>query len=231
MKRTMFALLILIAGSPLLAQEEPTTATVLASLLEKNAGVAAFSADIEVRENHGRADDVVATSSLLVSRKEGWRLEGGPAGSERIVVNNYAVSYDYYPWDKTAIKMSANSPEVRALFRKPADEINPVAMLDTATLVLNGEETLDGEAVYHFSGTTITQLLKYVEPSERRIEAWVSKDDGLPRKTVEYTPQSTATTFYRNVTVNPDVPKTAFEFTPPKDVKVIDVDNAPNPGR
>ncbi|MCX7717881.1 MAG: hypothetical protein N2111_05690 [Candidatus Sumerlaeaceae bacterium] len=192
------------------------------ALLELNKKVKSFSAQLEIREDRG-FDESVATSSLLVSRDHGWRLEGGSQGAEHIVVNDFNVSYDYYPWDKTVFKATATGPEMKRLFRRPADELNPLSLLDPASLRLLGEGEFEGEPVAKFEGTTTTRLLAGGTAVTRNMEAWISTRDGLPRKTIEGTGETTATTIYRKVTVNPAVTAKDFQFEPPPGVKVIDV--------
>lgn len=193
-----------------------------AELLALNAKVKAFSASLEIREDRG-FNESVATSSLLVSRDHGWRLEGGSPGAEHTVVNDFKVSHDYYPWDKTVFKATATGPEMQRLFRRPADELNPLLLLDPSSLRLLGEGEFEGEPVAKFEGTTSTVLLSGGPPATRHMEAWISTRDGLPRKTVEGTGETTATTIYRNVRVNPPVTAKDFQFEPPPGVKVIDV--------
>jgi outer membrane lipoprotein-sorting protein len=192
------------------------------ALLALNAKVKAFSAILEIREDRG-FDESVATSSLVVSRDHGWRLEGGTEGAEHTVVNDFNVSYDYYPWDKTVFKATATGPEMKRLFRRPADELNPLMLLDPASLRLIGEGEFEGEPVVKFEGTTSTRLLPSEPAVVRQMEAWISTRDGLPRKTVEGTGETTATTIYRHVKVNPPVSAKDFQFEVPPGVKVIDV--------
>ncbi|MBX7243884.1 MAG: hypothetical protein K1X53_00190 [Candidatus Sumerlaeaceae bacterium] len=198
------------------------TAELADKLIRLSAKAKGFEATLNITEDRG-SDKFEATSSLLVSRENGWKLQGSTGSGEHQVYNDFTVSYDYYPQDKTVFKVTATTPEMKLLFRRPVNEINPLASLDRKSLKYLGKETQDGEVLHHFEGTTTTQLLGTGDNFTRRMEAWIGDADGLPRKTMEFTDESTATTVYKGLKLNPDVRPGEFKFTPPASVKVIDV--------
>ena len=63
-------------------------------------------------------------------------------------------------------------------------------------------------------------------PVMRKMRALIAKSDGLPRQTLEFTPETTSTTILRNVKIDPPAKAEDFMFVPPPGVKVIDVNEA-----
>jgi outer membrane lipoprotein-sorting protein len=189
------------------------------SLADKVKG---FRAVMEVH-HVGAGQDVTASATLTVSRELGWKLETDMSGSRRVVVNDFRCSYEYFPDMNRVLKYVADSPEVEDGFRKPSRDMTPLGLLDPKTLKLTGTETLGGEPVYHFEGTTVTEVMAGEAPIKRRMELWLSRKDGLPRQTGEELAESTGTTVYRQVQVDPALTAKDFTFEPPKGAEVIDM--------
>jgi outer membrane lipoprotein-sorting protein len=186
------------------------------------AKVKGFRAVMEVH-HVGAGQDVTASATLTVSRELGWKLDSEMSGSRRLVVNDFRCSYEYFPDMNRVLKYVADSPEVEDGFRKPSRDMTPLGLLDPKSLKLAGTETLNGESVYHFEGTTLTLVMAGEPPVKRRMELWLSNKDGLPRKTVEELEESTGTTVYRQVQVDPELTAKDFKFEPPKGAEVIDM--------
>lgn len=206
-----------------LAQDKADpTKEMLEQIAKLNEAVKGFRATMEVHDKRG-AEEQVGTSKLTVSREFGWKVEDTSTTGGHIVVNDFKTSYEYDPQAKKAYKMTADLPELIEGFRKPAAELNSLAILDPKSIKLLGQETFEGEPVYHVEGTTTTQLLMGGKPVTRKIEAWVSRRDGMSRKTVEYTEFTVGTTVYRDLEVNPELKAEDFVFQAPKGVEVIDL--------
>ena len=191
-------------------------------VLTKAAAVKGLTADLEIKTHDPKEKDMAVKSALTVQRGKGWKLESGPP-DEHTVVNDLKVQYDYYPKEKKVAKLTADIPEIAESFRKPMDELNPLQVLDSKSLKLVGTETFENEQVYHFEGTTTTQFMPKGAPVAQKMEAWIAKSDGLPRKTIEHVEEGTLTTIYHNVKVNPDIAADTFAFTVPAGVEVMDV--------
>ncbi len=185
------------------------------------AKVEGFRADLQIADT-GAGVDGVSTSTIAVSKEHGFKTNLHANGVECQIITDFTTGYQYYPERQQAMKMTADRPEIRELFRKPATDMNPLVLLDQNSLKFKGEETLAGETVYRFEGTTTTQFLAQGEAVRRTMEAWVSTTDGLPRKTIETVGGNKATTIYSNVEVNPSFKAADFQFTPGHDVQVID---------
>jgi hypothetical protein len=108
------------------------------------------------------------------------------------------------------------------MLRKPVTEMNPLNLLDPASIKYKGKAEINGEPVHHFEGTTSTQFLPEGKPVLRKMEAWIAAKDGLPRKTIETVGPYVGTTIYTNVELNPTLAADEFTFTPPAGVQVID---------
>lgn len=210
-----------IAAAPIQAAETDAVKA-LDEVNRLAAAVNNFSAKLEIHEKQG-SEDVAASSSIVISKQLGWKMEDNAPGREHVVYNDFKVSYDYYPKANRAIKTTADTPMAREAFRKPADAINILPSLDKSTLKLIGTENLNGESVYAFEGTTTTKFIEAGEPVTRKIKAWVSTVDGLPRKIVEDTGEAVGTTIYYDVKTNIDLKPSDFQFTPPKDVEIVDL--------
>lgn len=212
-----------IAAAASVAQAAPSkeTLTALGEIRALTDKVNSFRADLEVRDKQGPQEQVT-TSTLLVSKQHGWKIKSSSDGAEYHFISDFTNFHQYFPSDKRAFKSVADNAEAQALFRKPVSDMNPLTLLDPATLQLKGKSQLGGEAVYHFEGTTSTQYLPQGKPVVRKMEAWISTKDGLPRRTVEQVGPAMGTTTYSNVQVNPSVTAQDFEFLPPPDVQVMD---------
>jgi len=189
------------------------------SALQKVSG---FEAELETR-SETPDNDVTATRTLVLSRTYGWKIVEGSGQLRREIINDLQTNIVYYPEKKQAVKLTARSPEVHAEFEKPLRELNPVLSLDRSSLKLLGQEVLSGESVYHLEGTTTTQFLQSGKPVRIRVEAWVSLQDGLPRKTIEHWEDRTGTIIYRSVKLRDDLTSDVFRFVPPPGVQVIDI--------
>lgn len=183
--------------------------------------VEGFRASLEVIDKAGGVA-CLSTSTIAVSRAYGFRTDMVTSGVECQIVTDFSTGYQYFPHRRQAMKMTADRPELSALFRKPATDMNPLTLLDPQSIEFKGEETFAGEPVYHFTGTTVTQMLGTGEPLKRSMEAWISTRDGLPRKTIERVAGNEATTIYANVEINPPFTPADFRFVPPPGVEVID---------
>jgi outer membrane lipoprotein-sorting protein len=206
------------------AQPAPDGATAAAEVLDKYAKIEGLEATLEMRVKPKEGEETSVSSVLSVSRALGWKIVDDTPGNEQRIFNDYRTSFQYFPREKRAVKLVADMPAIVEGFRKPAGELNPLTVLDPKTVKFLGADTLGGEAVYHFSGTTSTQLLAMGAPVARTLEAWVSPADGLPRKTIETTPDGTVVvTVYSDVKANPQFSAEDFRFTPPEGVEVLDM--------
>jgi outer membrane lipoprotein-sorting protein len=189
---------------------------------ELTSKVNGYTADMEVR-NAEPDGEQVARSRIAVSKEHGWKMEDNTTSvGGHVIVNDYKTSYEYIPEAKTVYKFTADHPQIAEDFRRPA-EMNIVATLDPKTVKLVGKEQVAGETLYRFEGTTSTQFMPRGKPVVRRIEAWVSAQDGLARKTIEYTEETTGVTMYSNVRINPAFKPDDFLYTPPAGVRVLDI--------
>lgn len=214
------AVLLTVAASPerACAVTKEEAVQQIDSLVDQVQG---FSARLEILESAGGID-CLSTSSIDVSRSFGFRTDIFTSGVECQIVTDYSTSYQYWPDRQEVRKVTADRPEVRDLFRKPATDMNPLDLLDPGSIKLKGEESFEGEPVYRFEGTTMTRFLAQGEPITRHLEAWISVKDGLPRKTVETIGRTSVTTVYRDVKVNPRFTAEDFRFVPQGGVRVID---------
>jgi outer membrane lipoprotein-sorting protein len=212
------------ASAPAQDPPAPDSAKAAAEVLDKYAKVEGLEASLEIRVKEKGGDETSAPSQLSVSRALGWKIVDDTPNGEQRIFNDYRTSFQYFPREKRAVKLVADMPAIVEGFRKPANELNPLTILDPKSVKLLGKETLDGAEVYHFAGTTSTQLLAMGEPVVRKLEAWIAIADGLPRKTVEFAPDETVvTTVYTNVKLNPQFSAEDFRFTPPDGVEVLDM--------
>ena len=222
MKRFLVAGIALLAAAQLHAAEASDTKAVVDELMNKYARISGLEANLEIRYQAGQ-DESVATSTLAVSRKYGWKLEDFTPGRENRIVNDFTVMHQYFPRESRVLKMVADEPGMTAAFRKPADELNPLSSLDPTSLKFIGQEMLNSEPTYHFAGTTQTQIMNMGQPAMRAMEVWLGTNDGLPRKTVEKSGDVVMTTVYRDVKVNPDFKAEDFRFSAPAGVEVLDM--------
>lgn len=199
----------------------PGAADVAKDIATKIGKVTGFSATVETGESVDGEGSDSETGALMVSRLYGWKMTS--TGLEPYTtITNFDVLYHYSPKEKRAMKTTADSPELKAMVTKPVTDMNPLALLDPASLKYFGQEELNGETVYHVQGTTTSQLMPGGPLVPRTLSAWLSVEDGLPRKTVESVAMSTGSTVYRDVKVNPGLKPEDFTFTPPPGVTVID---------
>lgn len=194
--------------------------------------VEGFRARLQITEKAGGID-CLSSSSLEVSKAYGFKTEIFRDGVQCQIISDFSTAYQYFPEGKQAMKMTVTRSEVRDLFRQPATHMNPLQLLDPKSLNFKGEETLAGEPVFRFEGTTTTQFLPQGEPVTSSMEAWISTRDGMPRKTIEKVAGNMVTTVYSDVEINPPFKAADFHFVPAPDVRVIDADQqlrtAPRP--
>jgi outer membrane lipoprotein-sorting protein len=206
------------ASAPAQANQE--TLRALGEVQALGDKVRSFRANLEVRDKQA-AQEQVTTSSLSVSKEQGWHIRSSADGASYEFICDFQKFYQFYPAEMKAY-MHSPGPEMQPMLRKPVTDLNPLTLLDVNTIKFKGKGEINGESVYHFEGTTSTQFLPQGKPVERKMEAWISTKDGLPRKTVESVGPAVGTTIYSNVELNPTFSADEFKFTPPVGVQVID---------
>jgi len=225
-RRTKFSLAvvgILIAWATAQAgTSSPEVSQALAEIEKAYAQVPGFQAEVTTR-HQTQESDVVATRVLTVSKKFGWKIVDWVGDQRREIINDFRTNYVYLREQKKVLKLTATSPELEQEFRKPVVELNPVFLLDRNSLRLVSTEEFEGEPVYHFSGTTTTQMMQRGKPVTVEVDAWVSRHDGIPRKTVEKIGNAKGTTIYRRVSIRPDLTAEDFHFQKPQDVAELSI--------
>jgi outer membrane lipoprotein-sorting protein len=210
-------------GSVQAAADSAEAQAAIKAVQELNDKVTGFRAELEVHDKQ-EGQEQVSTSVLTVSKAHGWKVESNTPQGPFVFVCDFTTFYQYYPGERKVFKNSATSPEASAMFRKPATDMNPLPLMDPRSINFKGKKEFEGHSVYHLEGTTSTQFLAEGRPVERRMEAWISASDGLPRKTVEGSSFGEGSTIYRNVRLNPELTPSDFQFVVPAGVAVIDAD-------
>lgn len=218
--RLVLAVLATLAPLALTAQPNTEALRAMGEVKALNDKVKSFRANLEVHDKQGQQEQVT-TSTLSLSKDLGWHIRSSSEGQNYEFICDFEKFYQYYPQEKRAY-MHNPGPELQPMLRKPVTDLNPLTLLDVNTLKYKGRAEIAGEPVYHFEGTTSTQFLPQGKPVERKMDAWISAKDGLPRKTVETVGPAIGTTLYTNVEVNPGYGTDEFKFTPPPGVQVID---------
>lgn len=195
---------------------------VLSSIKKKIDSIKSYSADMEVVEERDDGAKSQSSSTIVLSKDKGWRVSSNGKEGSYTFITNFDVFYQYYPDQKQVIKMIPMDAEASAMLKKPLEEINPITLMDAKGLNIKGSEQLNGETVYRIEGTTTTQVIPGVMPMTRKLEVWVNANDGFPRKTVENSGMSTATTTYKNLKINVPVTVEDFSFIVPPGVELID---------
>lgn len=195
---------------------------VVADVKKKTEAIKSYSAEIEVHHERQDGTKEKTTSSLTISRDHGWKVNSFGKDSTYTFITNFDVFYQYFPDQKQVIKMVPDNPVAKAMLKKPLTDLNPLDLMDQNTLDLKGTEVIEGETVFHITGTTSTQMVPNYPPVQRKIDFWVSTKDGLPRKTVENSGISTGTTLYKNLRTNIPATVEDFSFIVPPNVELID---------
>lgn len=191
---------------------------------KKIAKVSGYTATITSGEITEEGPGPSISSEMMVSRLYGWKMIHKGANGFTMVTD-FNTFYNYVPSDNQVLKTTGDTPEMKAMLTKPVSDMNPLALLDHKSLQLLGEEKFQGETVYHVEGTTESQLMPGGPRVKRVLSTWISKEDGLPRKTLESVGFSTGTTVYSNVKINPDLSPETFTFTPPEGARLIDTND------
>ncbi len=225
MKQFIYLFTAIILNGSCFAQDTPpsmSAAEVARDVVQKINRISSFSATVETGETEAASPAFKTSSDLVVSRLYGWKLIADDGPEPYTLITDFQSFYQYFPKEKKVMKTTADVPELKAMLTKPVTDMNPLNLLDPKSLVYKGNEKVNGETVYHIEGTTQSQLMPGGPEIKRSLIAWISVEDGLPRKTVESVGTSTGTTVYQNVKVNPPVSPADFTFTPPPGTAVID---------
>src|SRR5687768_4972734 len=127
------AALTLLPGHLLSAAPSAETLTALGEVRALSDKVKGFRADLQVTDKQG-AQEVVTTSTLLVSKDHGWKVDSSSAGTDFQLICDFKTFYQVMPSQKEAVKHIADTPEATALFRKPVTDLNPLSLLDPNSL-------------------------------------------------------------------------------------------------
>lgn len=212
-------MLITLNLTPALAQDP---LVLIAEIEGKIAAINGFSATVETSETAQVGGAAQSGGRLTVSRQYGWKMVSDKGPEPSTTVADFKTFYQFFPRDRRVMKLTADNDELRAMMIKPITDMNPLVVLNTASIIFKGSEILDGETVHRFEGTTETQLMPGGPRVMRKLDAWISTADGLPRKTVESVGSSEATTVYRDVKVNPPLTAEDFQFQVPDGAIIID---------
>lgn len=221
MRKSIGVCLAMFAGAVCYGQGTSSINEITSDVAKKIGRISSFSATVETSEEAEDGKGPKKTAALQVSRLYGWKMVNSSGSEPFTAVTDFQTFYQYFPQERRVLKTVADNPEIKAMLTKPVTDMNPLRLLDQQSLIYHGTKQLSGETVYHVAGTTESQLMPGGPQVKRFLEAWVSVEDGLPRRTEESVGISTGTTVYRNVKVNPELKPDDFAFTPPEGVSVI----------
>ncbi|NCC51364.1 MAG: DUF2092 domain-containing protein [Spartobacteria bacterium] len=159
-----------------------------------------------------------------------------PFNQEQIIVSDGKTTYTYMPMMKMvqtldmekfreAMGEDAGAMGAPAKVGEPPDPFDGV---DHTTLEFVGNEMVGEEEVYVLEGgfTKEVKEMQAMNPfAPESARFWVSKADGMPRRTVFFNKDGgeMMSQEYQDVVINPEIDPSRFEFTPPEDVQVVDM--------
>ncbi|MBX7246572.1 MAG: hypothetical protein K1X53_13830 [Candidatus Sumerlaeaceae bacterium] len=190
-------------------------------MARKISGLNSVTCDIEMsRKRKNRYKRKVYTGPVEIVRQQGARLAQTRNGkTDEYVVNNDTIwSIDHN--EKEAQFIPASVPIVGA-YLKEAMEFNIFAAMDQDTLKLRGSQTLDKEPCWVIDGKSPKKLSTVGVPVSK-MRVWISQNDGLPRK-VNVLDEDDLIVTIRNVKLNPVIPASRFNYSPPKNYKTKNI--------
>jgi outer membrane lipoprotein-sorting protein len=193
------------------------------SLTAKNQAVRSLRAVVSSTETRAGRDETT-TFILSLSRTDGWKIEGADSTTTFSFINDFKNDLRLFgALNEAQLFRSEGRPELERIFRKPSEDMNPLAALDPSTLIYKGTDEMDGTTVHRFAGSTTTQFMQAADPLLLRREIWVGAEDGLSRRTVESVDGQISVTVYSQLEVNLPFRQDIFSTTPPKSFKLVDV--------
>ncbi len=162
----------------------------------------------------------VEKGPLELARGIGARVSLSRKGQTQEYIANQKVIWSYDHNDKEAQFIPTSMPVVGANVQE-AMRLNAFFAMAPDTIRYRGSQEIEGEDCWVLTGKSPTTLESLGVPSVK-VRVWVAKKDGLPRK-IQLPDEDDLVIMLRSVTVNPAIPASRFEWSPPDGVKTKNI--------
>jgi outer membrane lipoprotein-sorting protein len=185
------------------------------------AKVDTVSCEVEMsKKRDKKSTRKVEKGPLELARGIGARVSLSRKGQTREYIANQKVLWSYDHNDKEAQFIPTSMPVVGASVQD-AMRLNAFFAMAPDTIRYRGSQEVEGDDCWVLTGKSPTTLESLGVPSVK-VRVWVAKKDGVPRK-IQLPDESDLVIMLRSVSVNPGVPASRFEWSPPSGVKTKNI--------
>lgn len=222
---------LIFLSSYLYAQEAKE---IVAAIGRKIENINSYQADFNMAFVQKDGSIMEMEGKICFAKPDKMRMElsmKGVSGVKQLMVSDGNTLWQYMPFMKIATKVDLASlrdefgPQLN-LIKKQSKIKDALSGIDQTSLKFIGIEKKDGVDCYLLEGKVSQNRRQELSLPLKITKAkiWIGKDDGLQRK-AEFYDQSGELIFYqelKNVHTNVNIPDHFFQFTPPKDVNILD---------
>ncbi|MCK9591623.1 MAG: DUF4367 domain-containing protein [Methanoregula sp.] len=201
---------------------EMPASEIAAKFVRHNANLSGYSATVHTVGETGYEDDEYY---FFAQRPEKFRAEyirSAIHGNGTIVVANGTFLWQFYPDTKKASPNLIEDPKNTFFASKDYPAIT-ARILDKFPAVMNGTETRSGSKAVILEAAIDDIPTQYYPTIFSRIRVWIDADSLMMTRMEmigEYN-ETVLTVELRNISVNPRLPDTMFDFTPPYGTEIL----------
>jgi len=142
---------------------------------------------------------------------------------EELIVNNGQISWAYVPRFKMAVKYNLEKMDEDALERYGV----VASYIDPDSITYIGNDVISQEKVYVFEGTPSIMALERGPENLEKSRIYIGIKDGIIRKVAFFNMEGVETysQIFRDIKLDEQIPITEFEFEPPKDASVTEIND------
>ncbi|MDO9326365.1 MAG: outer membrane lipoprotein-sorting protein, partial [Methanoregula sp.] len=205
------------------ASEEPTkllhempARVIAAEFIRHNANLSGYSAMVHTSGETAYEDDEYRFFALRPDKFRAEYIRSEIHGNGTIVAANKTLVWQYYP-DTGKARPALIEDSRNTFFARKDYPAIAARILEKFPVVLNGTETRNGSNAVILEATVDDNPTQYYPTIFSRIMVWIDENSLMMTRMEmigEYN-QTVLTVDYRNISVNPPLPDTMFDFEPP----------------
>lgn len=194
---------------------------IAAEFVRHNANLSGYSATVHTIGETGYEDDEYRFFAKRPDKFRAEYIRSGIHGNGTIVVANGTFLWQYHPDTGKAGPDLIDDPMNTFFVRKDYPAI-AARILDTFPAVLNGTETRYGSETVILEAAIDDHPTQYYPAIFCRIRVWIDVDSLMMTRMVMigHYNETVLTAELRNISVNPRLPDTMFDFEPPAGTEI-----------
>jgi len=149
-------------------------------------------------------------------------------GMKQLFISNGDILWQYIPEMKMAAKLKLNEVEEEKASKyidTKGDIRNPFGNMKKDSIKFIKEISEDGRKIYVLEAEPKEEVSEEAIVEISKAEIWIYAEEGIPKKVFWYNAEdvSVIEQEFKDIQINVEIDENKFNFSPPADVKVIDI--------